>query len=80
MALDRITAITDGVDAAQTQQYQYDALSRLVRSEHAGGNVASDGYDAVGNRVSLGNTCRRARRATPTPPAATGCCRRPRAA
>ncbi|WP_240095713.1 RHS repeat domain-containing protein [Thermomonas flagellata] len=56
MALDRITAITDGVDAAQTQQYRYDALSRLVRSEHAGGNVASDGYDAVGNRVSLGNT------------------------
>ncbi|WP_240126624.1 RHS repeat-associated core domain-containing protein [Thermomonas alba] len=54
--MDRITAITDGVDAAQTQQYQYDALSRLVRSEHAGGNVASYGYDAVGNRVSLGNT------------------------
>ncbi len=53
MALGRIT---DGVDAAQTQQYRYDALSRLVRSEHAGGNVASDGYDAVGNRVSLGNT------------------------
>ena len=39
MALGRITAITDGADAAQTQQYQYDALSRLVRSEHAGGNV-----------------------------------------
>ncbi|TCT24932.1 RHS repeat-associated core domain-containing protein [Thermomonas haemolytica] len=54
--MNRITAITDGVDAAQTQQYQYDALSRLVRSEHAGGNVASYGYDAVGNRVSLGNT------------------------
>ncbi len=56
MALGRITAITDGADAAQTQQYRYDALSRLVRSEHAGGNVASYGYDAVGNRVSLGNT------------------------
>ncbi|MCR6494848.1 hypothetical protein LJB71_00340 [Thermomonas sp. S9] len=56
MALERITAITDGVDAAQTQQYRYDALSRLVRSEHAGGNVATYGYDAVGNRVSLGNT------------------------
>jgi len=55
-AADRITAITDGVDAAQTQQYQYDALSRLVRAEHAGGNVASYGYDAVGNRVSQGNT------------------------
>ncbi|WP_240095707.1 RHS repeat-associated core domain-containing protein [Thermomonas flagellata] len=55
-AADRITAITDGVDAAQTQHYQYDALSRLVRSEHAGGNVASYGYDAVGNRVSQGNT------------------------
>jgi YD repeat-containing protein len=41
MALGRITAITDGVDAAQTQQFQYDALSRLVRSEHAAGNVAS---------------------------------------
>ncbi|MBN8715936.1 MAG: hypothetical protein J0H95_03035 [Xanthomonadales bacterium] len=40
MALDRIAAIADGVDAAQTQQFQYEALSRLVRSEHAGGNVA----------------------------------------
>ncbi|MFO3796482.1 MAG: RHS repeat protein, partial [Anaerolineales bacterium] len=56
MALGRITAITDGIDAAQTQHYQYDALSRLVRSEQAGGNVVSYGYDAVGNRVSQGNT------------------------
>ncbi|MFT4179428.1 MAG: RHS repeat-associated core domain-containing protein [Thermomonas sp.] len=53
---DRITAITNGVDANQTQQYQYDALSRLTRAELAGGNIATYGHDAVGNRTSMGNT------------------------
>ena len=52
----RITAITNGIDAGQTQHYQYDDLSRLTRAELAGGNVATYGYDAVGNRSSLGNT------------------------
>ena len=55
-AADRITAITNGVDASLTQQYQYDALARLTRAELAGGNIATYGYDAVGNRTSQGNT------------------------
>ena len=55
-AADRITAITNGVDAGLTQQYQYDGASRLTNASLAGGNVASFGYDAVGNRVSAGNT------------------------
>ncbi len=55
-AADRITAITNGVDAGLTQQYQYDGASRLTNATLAGGNVASFGYDAVGNRVSAGNT------------------------
>ena len=55
-AADRITAITKGTDAALTQQYQYDALSRLTRAELAGGNIATYGYDATGNRTSQGNT------------------------
>ena len=52
----RITAITDGVNASQTQQYGYDNLSRLTSANLAGGNAASFGYDAVGNRTSAGNT------------------------
>ena len=52
----RITAITDGVTAGQTQQYQYDDLSRLTRAELAGGNVATFGYDAVGNRTTMANS------------------------
>jgi RHS repeat-associated protein len=55
-AADRITAITNGIDAGQTQQYQYDGLSRLTRAELAGGNIATFGYDAVGNRTTSGNT------------------------
>ncbi|HRO64158.1 hypothetical protein [Thermomonas sp.] len=47
---DRITAITHGVDASQSQQYQYDPLARLTNAAMAGGNVATFGYDAVGNR------------------------------
>ena len=42
---DRITAITNGVDASQSQQYQYDPLSRLTSATLAGGNVATFGYD-----------------------------------
>jgi RHS repeat-associated protein len=53
---DRITAITDGVDASLTQQYQYDGLSRLKRAEVPGGNIATYGYDAVGNRTSAADT------------------------
>ncbi len=53
---DRITAITNGVDANLTQQYQYDPLSRLTQAALAGGNVATFGYDAVGNRSNAGNT------------------------
>ena len=52
----RITAVTDGVNASQTQQYQYDALSRLTSAALAGGNTATYGYDAAGNRTSAGNT------------------------
>src|SRR5690606_9125613 len=55
-AADRITAITDGVDAYLTQQYQYDDLSRLTRAEQPGGNIATYGYDAVSNRTSTGST------------------------
>ena len=44
------------MDAGLTQQYQYDGASRLTHAALAGGNVASFGYDAVGNRVSAGNT------------------------
>jgi RHS repeat-associated protein len=53
---DRITAITNGVDADQSQQYQYDPISRLTQAALAGGNVATFGYDAVGNRSNAGNT------------------------
>jgi RHS repeat-associated protein len=52
----RITAMTDGVNAAQTQQYQYDPASRLTRAALAGGNAATFGYDPAGNRTSAGNT------------------------
>lgn len=53
---DRITAITNGVDADETQHYQYDAVSRLTQAAHAGGNVATFGYDAVSNRTTASNT------------------------
>lgn len=53
---DRITAITDGVDAGLTQQFQYDGLSRLKRAEVPGGNIATFAYDGVGNRTSVANT------------------------
>jgi len=52
----RIAAMTNGIDAGQTQQYQYDGLSRLTRAALAGGNIATYGYDAVGNRSNAGNT------------------------
>ncbi len=44
------------MDAAQTQHYQYDEASRLTQAVLAGGNVASFGYDAVSNRISLSIT------------------------
>ncbi|WP_431835388.1 RHS repeat domain-containing protein, partial [Enterobacter ludwigii] len=52
----RIAAMTNGIDAGQTQQYQYDGLSRLPRAALAGDNIATYGYDAVGNRSNAGNT------------------------
>lgn len=55
-AADRITAITDGIDAGLTQQFQYDGLSRLKRAEVPGGNIATFAYDAAGNRSSVANT------------------------
>jgi RHS repeat-associated protein len=55
-AADRITAITDGVDAGLSQQFQYDGLSRLKRAEVPGGNIATFAYDGVGNRTSVANT------------------------
>jgi YD repeat-containing protein len=44
------------VDSGLTQQYGYDSQSRLISAALAGGNTASFGYDAVGNRTSAGNT------------------------
>ncbi|UHQ20704.1 DUF6531 domain-containing protein [Lysobacter sp. KIS68-7] len=44
---DRITRITNGIDAARTQSYAYDALDRLTRA-----NSESFAYDATGNRTA----------------------------
>ena len=55
-AADRITAITDGIDANMTRQFQYDGLSRLTRAEVPGGNVSTFAYDPVGNRTSVVET------------------------
>lgn len=46
---DEITAITDGMDAGKTRNYQYDALGRLWKETAKG---AEWKYDANGNRVS----------------------------
>lgn len=55
-AANQVTAITNGVDTGLTQTYGYDNLSRLTSANLAGGNAASFGYDAVGNRTTAGNT------------------------
>lgn len=50
-AADRITAITNGVDADLTRQFGYDAVSRVANAYLPGGNVVTFGYDAGGNRT-----------------------------
>jgi RHS repeat-associated protein len=47
-AANEITAITDGIDAGQTRNYQYDALGRVAQETAKG---ASWRYDANGNRT-----------------------------
>lgn len=50
---DLISAITDGVEASQSRQYEYDAPGRLTRQAYSGNSVVlADGFDAVGNRTS----------------------------
>ncbi len=52
-ANDEMTAMTNGIDAANSHGYQYDELSRLTRDTIGGGvNVIADGFDIVGNRTS----------------------------
>ena len=56
----RITDITNGVDSAETWDFGYDALSRLVTAQSPaslGGfgalfDLKAAGYDAIGNRIS----------------------------
>ena len=55
-AADRVTSITNGIDASLTQQYGYDNVSRLTSASIPGGNAASFAYDLVGNRISASNT------------------------
>ncbi len=50
-----ITAIADNLAAARNQTLHYDALYRLTQAAGAYGTYAY-GYDAVGNRISLGLT------------------------
>lgn len=49
--VDNIQSITDLLDPAQTQTFQYDALSRLTQATGAYGQV-NYRYDGVGNRLS----------------------------
>lgn len=49
-ASNEITAITNGVDAGLTQQYGYDALSRLTTAATPYNSTALQ-YDAAGNRI-----------------------------
>ena len=46
-----ITAITDLIDAKQSQNYQYDALARLVGAHGSYGDIEYQ-YDVIGNRTS----------------------------
>jgi YD repeat-containing protein len=55
-AADRITAITDGVDADWSQRFGYDGLSRLTSAVIPGGNTMTLGFDAVGNRTARSDT------------------------
>ena len=51
---DRITDITNGVDAANTWDFTYDNMSRVIGAQNAGNPVGNFGYDLIGNRVSRG--------------------------
>jgi len=48
---DRITKITNGIDATMTQSFGYDALSRLTSVASVADN-SSYQYDATGNRIA----------------------------
>mgnify|MGYP007037350831 FL=1 len=47
----RITDITNAVDSAETWDFGYDALSRLVTAQSPA-SLGGFGYDAIGNRIS----------------------------
>lgn len=52
-----IRKMTNGVDATQTHEYEYDELGRLAKDFVGGSTVGSqDQFDAVGNRVARGTT------------------------
>jgi len=53
-AADRITDITNGVDAANTWDFSYDSMSRVIGAQSAGDPVGNFGYDLIGNRISRG--------------------------
>ena len=48
---DRITDITNAVDSAETWDFGYDALSRLVTAQSPA-SLGGFGYDGIGNRIS----------------------------
>ena len=50
----RITDITNGVDSAETWDFGYDALSRLVTAQSPA-TLGGFGYDAIGNRDMVGD-------------------------
>jgi YD repeat-containing protein len=47
----RITDITNAVDSAETWDFGYDALSRLVTAQSPA-SLGGFGYDGIGNRIS----------------------------
>lgn len=51
---DRITDITNGVDAGNTWDFTYDNMSRLVGAQAPASPVGNFGYDLIGNRTSRG--------------------------
>ena len=55
-AADRITGITNGVEPNLSQTYGYDSLPRVIAAANPGGNAATYGYDAVGNRITRSDT------------------------
>lgn len=50
----RITDITNGVDAGNTWDFTYDNMSRLIGAQAPGSPVGNFGYDLIGNRTSRG--------------------------